>query len=147
AIIEELLQVAEGVTITLVASKIAIHEQLDELDLFHQTKETYATLQELAREARIRQAETVFLNEITKKKQPFIHLQQCFDDRPNPAYPEAIDEAVMLAEAVHPRAELEGVIQEILYLVREKKYRYRDIALFVRETDQYYDLIQTLFRD
>src|SRR5699024_6976216 len=55
AIIEELLQVAEGVTITLVASKIAIHEQLDELDLFHQTKETYATLQELAREARIDQ--------------------------------------------------------------------------------------------
>src|SRR5699024_9901595 len=50
-------------------------------------------------------------------------------------------------EAVHPRAELEGVIQEILRLTREEDYRYRDIVIYLRDAENYHDLIATLFRD
>lgn len=147
AVVEELLKVADRVTVTLVASEKAIKEPLDELDLFHQTKETYASLQQLVEDIEIEQDETIFLAGETDRKQSFVHLQQYFDERPTPAFNKTIEGQVLLAEAVHPRAELEGVIQEILRLIRHEGYRYRDIALFVRETDQYYDLIQTLFND
>lgn len=147
AIVEELLQVADQVTITLIASEDSIDEPLDELDLFHQTKETYARLQTLAKEINITEKAPVFLHGKTTRKKPFLHLQQYFDNRPTPVFQESVEESIILAEAVHPRAEIEGVIQEILYLVRHKGYRYRDIALFVRDTDEYYDLMQTLFDD
>src|SRR5699024_10418232 len=47
----------------------------------------------------------------------------------------------------HPRAELEGVIQEILRLTRGEEYRYRDIVIYLRDAEIYHDLIATLFRD
>src|SRR5699024_1917825 len=37
--------------------------------------------------------------------------------------------------------------QKIIKLVREKNYRYRDMAIFIRETDTYHDLIATIFAD
>ena len=52
-----------------------------------------------------------------------------------------------LKEAVHPRAEIEGVIQEILRLTREEKYRYRDMVIYLRDASQYNELIQTMFHD
>src|SRR5690625_6260538 len=34
-----------------------------------------------------------------------------------------------------------------MHLVRDKNYRYRDIALFLRQPDTYHDLIATIFED
>src|SRR5699024_7044252 len=76
----------------------------------------------------------------------FAHLEKHFDTRPSPAY-EGGKVPVQIAEAVHPRAEVEGAAQEIIRLVREDKYRYQDMAVFIRETDIYHDLIETVFAD
>src|SRR5699024_8685599 len=38
-------------------------------------------------------------------------------------------------------------IQEILRLTREEDYRYRDIVIYLRDAENYHDLIATLFRD
>src|SRR5699024_418896 len=121
SIVEQLLKVAKRVTVSLIATEDAVNTPLDELDLFHQTKETYATLQQLAHEMGVNQHETIFLgedfhsfNEKLIRKKPFLHLQRHFDDRPTPVFAETVDGQVVLGEAVHPRAELEGVIQEIL---------------------------------
>src|SRR5699024_475851 len=54
---------------------------------------------------------------------------------------------LQIAEAVHPRAEVEGAAQEIIRLVREENYRFQDIAVFIRQTDVYHDLIATVFGD
>lgn len=54
---------------------------------------------------------------------------------------------IKLAEAVHPRAEVEGVAQEILHLVRDQGYRYKDIAILMREPEVYHSVIETLFDD
>lgn len=147
SIVAELLKVTNNVTIALIATEDEVNKPLDELDLFYQTKETYKTLELIAQDLQVDQKDTIFITENDEKAQPFVHLQKHFDDRPTPSYIDTVAEQVVVAEAVHPRAEIEGVIQEILRLIREKGYRYRDIALFVRETDQYYDLIQTLFHD
>jgi ATP-dependent helicase/nuclease subunit B len=42
---------------------------------------------------------------------------------------------------------VEGAAQEIIRLIREEGYRYRDIALLIRQTDTYHDLISTIFAD
>src|SRR5699024_11364392 len=65
-----------------------------------------------------------------------------FDVRPAPAYQEG-EVPLQIAEAVHPRAEVEGAAQEIIRLVREENYRFQDIAVFIRQTDVYHDLIRS----
>src|SRR5699024_113512 len=137
AIVGELLKVAKCVTVTLTASEAALAEPLDELDLFYQTKETYEALHKLAKEIGVSRDKTIFLEEDTDRKEAFVHLQTYYDDLPTKPFAGQINNDISLAEAVHPRAELEGVIQEILRLVMDEGYRYRDIVLFVRETDQY----------
>src|SRR5699024_4573527 len=75
----------------------------------------------------------------------FRHLEQHFDVRPAPEYTGEVP--IQVAEAVHPRAEVEGAAQEIIRLVRDEHYRYKDIAIFIRQTETYHDLIATIFRD
>lgn len=120
---------------------------LSELDLFYQTTQTYHSIQEVAKE------NGILIEEVVqdgpkgrfKDRQSFAHLERHFDTRPSPVFEG--DAPIKIAEAVHPRAEVEGVAQEILQLVREEKYRFRDIAIFIRQTDIYNDLIATIFQD
>src|SRR5699024_6868120 len=74
-------------------------------------------------------------------------MEKYFDDRPATALTGVHGNAVRVMEAVHPRAELEEAIQEILRLTGEEDYRYRDIVIYLRDAENYHDLIATLFRD
>ena len=42
---------------------------------------------------------------------------------------------------------MEAVAREILHLVRERKWRWRDIVLVVRDLEQYHDLVASIFAD
>lgn len=149
-IIVELMKTCDQVTVALTLDESELDEDLSELDLFYQTKETYFTLQQIADEHGIEIEPPTILNGQNGRfidRPYFQHLEENFDERPTKAFQGDVNHAIKLAEAVHPRAELEGVIQEILRLVREENYRYRDIVLFVRETNEYHDLIKTMFHD
>ena len=149
-IVAELLKVSNQVTITLTTAQSELEKERTELDLFYQTTETYFKLQQVANEHNIVIEEPVILDSeySSLRANPAIfHLEAFFDERPTPEFKYKDEIPIQVSEAVHPRAELEGVIQEILRLVREEKYRYRDIVLFVRETDEYHDLITTMFDD
>ncbi|MFC2949961.1 helicase-exonuclease AddAB subunit AddB [Virgibacillus sediminis] len=146
-VVEELLKKCKCVTITLTMDPEK-EGDVNELDLFYQTVETYHTLQEMARESGIPFDGTEVLKpeEGRFSDRPFFaHLERYFDVRPAPVFEGS--SPVHIAEAVHPRAEVEGAAQEILRLVREEGYRYRDIAVFIRQTETYHDLIDTVFRD
>src|SRR5699024_8927880 len=96
-------------------------EEKSDLDLFYKTSETYHTLQSIARENNINIEETITLqpeNGRFKERPYFLHLEQHFNERPSPAYQGQVP--IKLAEAVHPRAEVEGVAQKILHHVRNK---------------------------
>src|SRR5690625_4860675 len=80
-----------------------------------------------------------------KERPYFDHLERYFDVRPSPKFEKEVP--LKIAEAIHPRAEIEGVAQEILRLVRDENYRFQDMAILVRETDMYHDLIGTIFED
>lgn len=149
-IIAELLKAGKKMTIALTLDRQSIDTDVNELDLFYQTSNTYQALLQVANEQGIEIDPTFELsgeyNELSANDD-LAHIERYFDMRPTPVCSNDIPTSVQLSEAVHPRAELEGVIQEILQLVREKDYRYRDIVLFVRDTTEYNDLIQTMFHD
>src|SRR5699024_3123900 len=121
-IIRELLKVSKRVTISLIADEQALEASSDELDLFYQTTETYHVLKQLAAEKEILLEEPIIMQAakgVFHDKPYFYHLEQHFDERPVPVLKTDATSPVVLREAVHPRAEVEGMIQEILSLVRE----------------------------
>ncbi|MGJ9459352.1 helicase-exonuclease AddAB subunit AddB [Oceanobacillus sp. CF4.6] len=145
-VVEALMKKCNSVTVTLVLDNP--NEEVSELDLFYQTTETYHILKQIADENHIFIDEPIFLdpeNGRFSNRPHFFHLEQNFDVRPSPEFHGEVP--IKIAEAVHPRAEVEGAAQEILRLVREEKYRFQDIAVFIRQTDVYHDLIHTIFDD
>ncbi|MDX8045754.1 helicase-exonuclease AddAB subunit AddB [Gracilibacillus sp. S3-1-1] len=142
-VIDVMLKKAKNVTITLTVDNVN-NEEIVPLDLFYQTKETYYQIKQLAEQAMI-PTEVTSLKAEEGEENAFIHLDQHFDSRPVQSYDS--EAPIQIAEAVHPRAEIEGAAQEIVQLVRDKGYRYRDIAVLLREPDVYHDLITTVFED
>ncbi|WP_226576825.1 helicase-exonuclease AddAB subunit AddB [Halobacillus litoralis] len=146
-VMEALLKKVDTVHVTLTTDQPQ-EGQNPELDLFHETKQTYLDLIRVAEEAGVSVDDTEILDHTAgrMKDQPaFRHLEKYFDVRPGEPYLE--DAPIHVAEAVHPRAEVEGVAQEILHLVRDQGYRFKDIAVLMREPDVYHSLIETLFDD
>lgn len=116
----------------------------DPLNIYHVTRETYIQMKMLA-EKHGKKIEIERVQTNPQIESTFRHMDQYFDSRPAIPYTEVAP--IQLAEAVHPRAEVEGVAQEIIRLVREENYRYHDIAILLREPNVYHDLITTIFEE
>lgn len=143
AVVAKLMKQATNLTITLTLPNEKA-KAIEPFDIFTQTKDTYDDILALAKQEQ-QKIEVKPLVE-NKKIEPFLrHLDRYFDQRPLHSF--KADTPITLAYGVHPRAEVEGVAQEILTLVRDHHYRYRDIALLVRDGDVYHDLIRTIFED
>lgn len=146
-VVEALMKHCKEMTIALTMEHPR-DEQFSELDLFFQPKDTYYKIRQIAKENNFPITGIVELDipEEERKKYPhFVHLEKHFDTRPSPAF--AGNTPIEIAEAIHPRAEIEGVAQKILSLVREKNYRFRDIVIFIREPETYHDLLRAIFED
>ena len=90
--------------------------------------------------------EKIILQEQQRWQNPALqHLESYFDSRPVQRYKGEV--SIHLAEAVNRRAEIEGVARNIRRLVHEENYRYRDIALLMRNGQDYHELIETIFQD
>ncbi|ASN06557.1 helicase-exonuclease AddAB subunit AddB [Virgibacillus necropolis] len=147
-VLEELMKKCANVTITLTADELDREKELSELDLFYQTTESYHIITALANENYVAIEEPILLDPANGKfkgRPYFAHLEKNFDKRPAPVYRGEVP--LTIAEAVHPRAEVEGAAQEIVRLVREEGYRFNDLAVYIRQTDVYHDLIATIFGD
>lgn len=144
-VIEQLMLTCKRVTISLTTDQFDKNSQ-SEFDLFYQTTETYYRVKTLAEELNVTVNEPIVLRQ-EDKESCFAHLEANFDIRPTPEFNTTEQIPIQIAEAVHPRAEVEGVAQQILQLVRNNNYRYKDIVLYIRETDVYEDLIKSVFKD
>lgn len=59
----------------------------------------------------------------------------------------AANNAVKLTEAANRRLEVETAAADILRLVREEGYHYRDIGVLIRDGDAYADVLRLVFQD
>ncbi|KRE10006.1 helicase-exonuclease AddAB subunit AddB [Bacillus sp. Root239] len=147
-VLVELMKVCREVKIA-VTSDYSYQDFIpNDLHLFRLTSETYQELMGLAAENGIEIQEPIVFNEQKRHQNSpeLAYLERYYDERPTPEF-QSEPENIQLLPAVSRRAEVEGIAREVLSLVRDRGYRYRDIALIVRNAEDYHDLLQTIFQD
>ncbi|WP_059172965.1 helicase-exonuclease AddAB subunit AddB [Bacillus sp. FJAT-27445] len=145
-VIGELLKVCKRVTITITLDRPCPEKSPDELDLFRMSGETCKNLFDLARDERIEMEEPLVLGWQNRwANESLRHLEAHFDSRP--AKPFEGETAITVIQAVNRRAEVEGIAREIRRLAREEGFRYRDIALLLRNGRDYHETIEPVFYD
>ncbi len=119
-------------------------------DVFAPTRETYEQLVRMAHEDGIRVEEPyVFGAEPAPRFSRTPALARIerglFGPRGQGAPAPEVNGAVKLVAAADARAEVESAAREILRLARERGWRFRDMAVIVRQLEQYRDLVAAVF--
>lgn len=156
-VIEQLLKYGKNIHITLcIDREYEATERPNELDLFHPTASTLIELQEMVDKLGVSKAETILLNEAVSPRfagQPMLaHIEQSYHHRRQWRHRTGEDDReadvnLSVHAAVHRRAEIEGAAREMLRLVRNCGYRWRDMAVMVRNAVDYQDLLTAAFTD
>ncbi len=161
-IVHQLFACCRSVTVTFCIDRCyGATDTCDELDLFYPTARTLIELQQMIQHIDAQPPEIIQLDHTHAarfRQNPVLHhLEQQFAHRfsgdTSYAYLETeamscdLEHQLVLREAVHTRAEVQGVARDILRLVRNEGIRYRDIAVMVRNMDSYEDLLRTTFTD
>lgn len=146
-VIEALMGKVEKVTIALTTDQIYSDKLPHELDLFRMTGGTYFKLKQLVENTGAELHEPIVLKETPRfiDSESLSYLEQNYDVRPTFEFTKAPD--ITLLQAANRRAEIEGIARKINAMMKENKYRYRDLALFIRNTNEYQDLIEQVFKD
>ncbi len=152
-------------TITLCLDReYSERESLDELNLFHRTAVTYKQLRAMCAKFGVQVEATLDLNGTARAMGPtgaryannaehvlrrqrssaLVHLESTFEQRPAIAYRGEMD-GLTLCPAVNRRVEIETAAIEISRLAREEGARWRDMALMMRNIDDYLPLIREIF--
>ena len=145
-VIEQLLKYTKRVTIVLDTDRDYRNCNPEEYELFRMTGETYATMYQIALDNGIDvEDDVVFEKNVRYQNPSLIHLEEHFNQIEVKEFPEEPD--IYFCEAADKRAEIEGIGRKIVSLVRDGGYRYKDIAILVRNGDSYYELFDTIFTD
>ncbi|HEX7056934.1 MAG TPA: helicase-exonuclease AddAB subunit AddB [Bacilli bacterium] len=151
AVLRELMQICRDIHLTICADReYAAGEQLDELNLFYPGAATMVKLKEMAAELGVRVEKTVCLTEHPSPRfaaRPVLsHLERHFSRMR--AYPEgAKTQGLRLYAAVHRQAEVEGAAREMIRLVRDEGYRFRDMVVMIRDEEHYRHLLENVLTD
>ncbi|MFL6558158.1 MAG: PD-(D/E)XK nuclease family protein, partial [Bacillus sp. (in: firmicutes)] len=118
----------------------------DELELFRLSGETSYSIYDIAKANGIEMEKPIILREQKKWNQPSLsHFEENFDARPT--VPFLGDTKINICQAANRRAEIEGIAREIRQLVKTQGYRYRDIALLIRNGGDYHEIVEPVFND
>ncbi|URN94330.1 MAG: helicase-exonuclease AddAB subunit AddB [Candidatus Pristimantibacillus lignocellulolyticus] len=133
--------------------EFGIDEPIDELNLFHQTAETYQRIAQLAEQYGIEIEESIILQSSGVSRfgnvEALAFLEKNYGKRKvyEPSNTQwSQDSAIQLAASANRRAEIEEIARQLLIQVHEHGYRWRDMAVLVRNLDGYSDYIELVFR-
>lgn len=145
-VIEALMKQAKKLTVTHTLDRPYDQQLPHELDIFHSSAKTYQRIQKLAKEI----GAEILPTEIMKHKNDLRdsslrYLEANYYKRPIKAYEGA--SALVVATAVNRRAEVEGLARAIIAKVRDDGYQYRDLAIVLRNIEDYQELLETIFLD
>lgn len=145
SIIEELLQVAKQVNITMCTDSLekSIYE---ENDVFNPNKNTILKLKDIAIRNNIDISEPVELNQTHRyKSEELKHLSENLYSMSSKKYLEEPKD-IKLFLANNSYSEIENVANNIIEFVRDEGYRYKDISIITKEIDEYSSLIKSIFQ-
>ena len=145
-IVEILLQRAKQVNITIGTDSLILDKE-QESDIFYSNKETAKRLMEIAERNQITIENPVWLLEPKRfENEELKHLERNIYAVPYQIYPkEKKVEAISLFLASNAYTEIEHVAEEIEDLVRNKGYRYKDIAIITKDLGTYSHLCKAIF--
>ncbi len=118
-------------------------------ELFYMSKKTVAALLKIAEENRIEVKDPCWISHTGKsrfsKSPALLWLEQnLFRPRPG-ACPGDAGREIKLYSLMNPRQELQFIAREIHRLVREHKYRYKDIAIVCGDVEMYGNYAREIF--
>ncbi|WP_195469520.1 helicase-exonuclease AddAB subunit AddB [Clostridium sp. D43t1_170807_H7] len=121
-----------------------------ETDIFDVIKNTENRILKMMQENNISYKEPVNLNKENiyrfKESKELGHIEKYFFNFPFKIYNENCKD-IRLYKANNNYSEIEWVAQDILRLVRDKGYRYKDIAVVCREIDSYDKITSVIFNE
>lgn len=133
-----------NVTITVCIDDIDISDNPD-TDIFYSNKQTLSRILKIANEENIKIEKPVLLEKIYRfKNKELEHLEQNIYAIPYKKYANSIED-IELFLAKNQYSEIEKVGEQIIKLVRDQKYRYRDIAVITKNTEEYASLCKSIF--
>jgi ATP-dependent helicase/nuclease subunit B len=142
----ELLKVSSSSKIALCLDP-AVTEN-DYTGIFEPTAKTYTDLVALIKALKLPIEKPVILTQANrfKNSKALAHLEKnifSFDDVP----PVSSDNNIKITACAKTRLEVDYVARQICSLVRDKGFRWRDIAVIASDIDQYRHFIQAIFSD
>jgi ATP-dependent helicase/nuclease subunit B len=147
-VIEKLLKKCKQVNITLCSDTLSKASHVDNTDVFSVTKNTENRLLKMAADNNIGYEEPVDLNkgccERFKGAKEIEHLEKYFFSFPYSFYKEDT-ENLRLYKGNNNYDEVEEVAKDIVRLVRDKDYRFRDIAVVCRDLGNYEKITAAIF--
>ncbi|MFA5422781.1 MAG: PD-(D/E)XK nuclease family protein [Phycisphaerae bacterium] len=152
SILAEVLRSASNASIALCVDPDTLDfsgdaAMLDATSLFGPTEKTYCELLEVIKESKLKTDKPVILRDAERFKnfKALAHIEKQFAS-PDPRQIKA-DLGVRLIAAANSRAEAQFAAREILRLVKEKNYRYRDIAVIASDIDYYEHYLRAYLDD
>ena len=146
-VVNELMKTCKKVTVAVTLDQAFREGPPTDFYLFGMSARLYHQLYKLAVESQVKVEEDYVLKEIERfeNNSSLAHLEKNFNVRPAIEFQGDSHVSVMLC--ANRRAEIEEVARNIMQLVRQKHYRWRDIAILVRNGSAYHDLLTTIFQD
>ncbi|MHC4647008.1 MAG: PD-(D/E)XK nuclease family protein, partial [Planctomycetota bacterium] len=152
AILAELLQTVAEARIAICLDPAAVDLKnpvcaREHFGLFSPTEQTYAALLEIVRKHKLKLAEPFVLNEPVRFLgcPQLAHIERSLFEPRSPTIP--ADGNVRIISAPNARAEVQFVAGQILQLVGQQDYRYRDIAVIASSIERYQHYIKAYFDD
>ena len=138
------MQLAKEVNVTICTDNLVQQEDADK-DIFYANKNTGIKLINLAKEYGIEIKDDVKLTELYRfKNEELKHLEENFYTVPYKTYKEEPKNIKMFL-ANNQYTEIEHVASEIVKLVRNENYRYKDISVITKNLNLYSSLIKVIF--
>jgi ATP-dependent helicase/nuclease subunit B len=127
---------------------LPVADESDPTRLFARAEITYGRLRDMLTEDT--QVEVIGLPDKVPpprfRNPELAHLEAALFPKAQP-FAGGVPQSIRLIEAGSRRAEVDASALEILRLVREHNYHYRDIAVIVRDLARYHDLFEASFED
>ena len=143
-ILRKLLVKANEVNITVCTDDINLTSNPD-TDVFYANKLTLDKIYYVARHENVKIDKPVFLeNSYRFKNYELKHLEENIYSFPYTKYNKTV-ENIELFLAKNQYSEIEYVAENIVKLVRDKKYRYKEIAVITKDLEGYASLCKAIF--
>ena len=142
-IIEKLIQIAKQVTITICTD--GLHEiKNPDTDIFYSNEVTVTKLLEVAQNCDVKIEEIKLEETYRFKNSELKHLEKNLYENKPQKYNSQIKN-IQLFLAKNQYSEIEEVARNVLKLVRDEGYRYRDISIITKNIATYSSLVRAIF--